>query len=52
MVWRRPSVCLGLVDQTVSSRILQFGTFDQHDGRNMLFVFQDRRSKVNVRIVT
>ena len=34
------SVCLGLVGQNVSSRILQLGTFDQHDERKMPIVFQ------------
>ena len=40
----RPSVCLGLV----GSRILQLGTFDQHDERKMPIVIQGRRLKVKV----
>ena len=35
-----PSVCPGLLGQTVSPRILQLGTFDQHDKRKMPIVFQ------------
>ena len=43
-----PSVCPGLVGKTVSSRILQLSTFDQHDERKMPIVFQGQRSKVKV----
>ena len=40
-----PTVCPGLVGRTVSSRILQLGTIDQHDRRKMPIVFQGRWSK-------
>ena len=43
-----PSVCPGLVDRIVSSRILQLGTFDQHNERNMPIVIQSWRSKVQI----
>ena len=39
-----PSVCPGLVGRTVSSRILQLGTFDQHNER----LFKSWRSKVKI----
>ena len=44
MVKRCPSVCPGLVGRSVSSKILQLGTFDQHK-RKMPTVFQGRSSK-------
>ena len=47
-VERRPCVCPRLVGRTVSSRILQLGTFDQHDARKMPIVFYGWRSKVRV----
>ena len=43
-----PSVCPGLIGRSVSSRILQLGTFDQHDERRMPIVIQGRRLKVKV----
>ena len=46
-----PSDCYGLVGRTVSSRIIQLGTFDKHDERKMPIVFWGQRSKVEV-IVT
>ena len=48
----RPSVCQSLVGRTVGSRILQLGTFDQHDERKMPIVIQRRRLKVKVVFVT
>ena len=44
----RPSVYPGLVGRTFSSRILQLGTFDQHDEIRMLIVFQGRGLKDKV----
>ena len=44
MVQPRPSACPGLVGQTISSRILLLGTFDQHEERKMQ-CFQGRRSR-------
>ena len=43
-----PSVCADLVGRTVSSKILQLGTFDQNYKRKMSIVSQCRRSKVKV----
>ena len=52
MVLRRPSVCpsvcLGLVGQTVSSRTLQIGTLVQHNQRKMPIIFQGQSSVAKV----
>ena len=43
------SVCLSrLVGRNVSARILQLDSIDHHEERKMLFVLQDRWSKVKV----
>ena len=45
MVQRRPSVSPVLVGRTVSPRILQLGTFDQHGEKQMSISFKGQRSR-------